>query len=177
MADNLPGYMQYLDLIRDCISLFSLEQLPDNVIEKQHDFGSVGNICYAYAAEDNRLHKKEVKSKKYDGAAHLAKLEKKRKRRNKKGGDVELEDSVVVPDVLETASNSQETPATEHVNQLQGPDTIVDDSGNNDALLLKNVADDEEIAAFTRNARSASPDKVPAFRPRSVQEALEEVLM
>jgi hypothetical protein len=33
VADNLPNYKQYLDLIRDCITVFRLPKLPKNQIE------------------------------------------------------------------------------------------------------------------------------------------------
>lgn len=178
VADNLPGYMQYLDLVRDCISLFSLTPLPLNEIETQHEFRKLWGRWYAYAAEDDEQHRDDVKSYEYDAYAHSLLRDKNREYRNRnKERRAESESSTVAEDVLETASNSQETPAAEHDDQLQELDTIDANSDSSGTRLLNNVAENEGIAAFTRNARSASPDKVPAFRPRSVEVALEEVLM
>ena len=84
VADNLPGYMQYLDLIRDCIKLLSLEPLPPNKVETQHVFGGLGGFSYAYAGEDNRHHRKHGKSEKFDLTERNRWLNQGRKRRNKK---------------------------------------------------------------------------------------------
>lgn len=39
VADNLPGCMQYLDLVRDCIDIFSLEKLPPNIVQTANTVG------------------------------------------------------------------------------------------------------------------------------------------
>lgn len=65
VADNLPEYMQYLDLIRDCIDVFGLEPLPPNVVEKKHVFGGLWDRPYTYAAEDHVQHRNDVKSTKF----------------------------------------------------------------------------------------------------------------
>jgi hypothetical protein len=66
VANNLPGYMQYLDLIRDCIEVFSLEPLPPNEVETEHPFNSAVSLSYAYAGEDHRHHRNHGKSEKFD---------------------------------------------------------------------------------------------------------------
>ena len=91
VADNLPDYMQYLDLVRDCIELFSLEPLPPNVVETQHIFGTLYRRSYAYAAEDNRLHRKDEKSEKFDLTVRNASQAKQRERRSRKKQQLNLE--------------------------------------------------------------------------------------
>ncbi|KAK6434847.1 hypothetical protein LTR95_008966 [Oleoguttula sp. CCFEE 5521] len=48
VAENLPGVMQYLDLLRNCVNVFNLTPLPDNV---------VGTACddRDFRDEDDRL--------------------------------------------------------------------------------------------------------------------------
>lgn len=53
MADNLPGLMQYLDLVRDCIEIFDLPRLPPNVIQHAHAFDGTMGRPFKYAACDN----------------------------------------------------------------------------------------------------------------------------
>lgn len=49
VASNLPGYMQYLDLIRDAQYAFRLPELPPNVIEKKSEI-----VDEIYRKTDNR---------------------------------------------------------------------------------------------------------------------------
>lgn len=84
VADNLPGYMQYLDLVRDCIDVFSLEPLPPNEIETKHVFSSLWGLSYDYAAFDDLHHRNHVKSEKYDAALHFFLRTVESKRRGKK---------------------------------------------------------------------------------------------
>lgn len=71
--------MQYLDLVRDCIDVFDLTALPENVVETAHVFDGTMDRSYAYAAYDDTHHRYDVKSKWYDAAAHERAKEKKRK--------------------------------------------------------------------------------------------------
>lgn len=84
VADNLPGYMQYLDLIRDCIEIFFLEPLPPNEVETEHPFNSAVSLSYAYAGEDHRHHRTHGKSEKFDIVLHDNLLAQGRKRRSKR---------------------------------------------------------------------------------------------
>jgi hypothetical protein len=55
--------MQFLDLVRDCISLFGLAPLPPNNLKADHDFGNSGRpnpYTTGYVAEDIRLHRKDT---------------------------------------------------------------------------------------------------------------------
>lgn len=65
MVDNLPGYMQYLDLVRDCIEVFSLVALPPNVVETAHAFDGTMDRSYAYAAYDDKQHRYDEKETEY----------------------------------------------------------------------------------------------------------------
>ena len=53
MADNLPGVMQYLDLVRDCIEIFDLPRLPPNDVQHAHAFDGTMDRPFRYAACDN----------------------------------------------------------------------------------------------------------------------------
>jgi hypothetical protein len=53
VADNLPGVMQYLDLVRDCIVIFDLPRLPPNDVQKAHAFDETVGQPFRYAACDN----------------------------------------------------------------------------------------------------------------------------
>jgi hypothetical protein len=63
VAENLPECMQFLDLVRDCISLFGLAPLPPNNLKADHDFGNSfrpNPYTTGYVAEDIRLHRKDT---------------------------------------------------------------------------------------------------------------------
>lgn len=70
--------MQCLDLVRDCIDVFQLTALPENVVETGHAFDGTMDRSYAYAAYDYIQHRDHVKSQWYDAAAHEKAKEKKR---------------------------------------------------------------------------------------------------
>jgi hypothetical protein len=80
VAENLPGCMQYLDLVRDCISVFGLATLPPNVVQTSHPLSS-GSILEArnsgFVSEDIRLQsgkepvsRRRVKAKKKSGSGN-----------------------------------------------------------------------------------------------------------
>jgi hypothetical protein len=143
VADNLPGYMQYLDLIRDCITLFSLEPMPPNEVETQHVYGRLWDRSFAYAAGDDKHHRNHVKSEQWDAAVHYDQLSKARKRRNKKKEhSIESETTSNMP---ETGSDSQPEVTTAERGQLQESSAVDDfeNSDDADALLLED-ADEEE---------------------------------
>jgi hypothetical protein len=57
VADNITGYMQYLDLVRDCISVFGLEPLPANDVRNAHRLSRNTTMLHGeYAMEDDRHH-------------------------------------------------------------------------------------------------------------------------
>jgi hypothetical protein len=120
VADNLPDYMQYLDLVRDCIELFALEPLPPNEVETQHVFGRVYNRSYAYAAEDHRLHAKDERSEIFDLTEHSRWQEQGRKRRsNKKKRELEPKNSDCV--LEETQSQTEPADSSEASSSSQLP--------------------------------------------------------
>lgn len=84
VANNLPGYMQYLDLVRDCIDVFSLEPLPPNEVETKHPFDGISTQSFAYAAFDHLHHQQDVKSEKYEPTLHWLLRTAESKRRAKK---------------------------------------------------------------------------------------------
>jgi len=53
VADNLPGVMQSLDLVRDCIAIFNLPRLPPNDVQHAHTFDGTMGQPFKYAACDN----------------------------------------------------------------------------------------------------------------------------
>ena len=53
VADNLPGVMQYLDLVRDCIEIFGLLKLPPNEVQHAHAFDGTMGRSFKYAAADD----------------------------------------------------------------------------------------------------------------------------
>lgn len=115
VANNLPGYMQYLDLIRDCIELFSLEPMPPNEVETEHEFNSDVNVSYSYAGEDNRHHRLHGASEKFELTEYNSWLEQGRKRRSKKKKKRELE-SQNSGSVLEGTQSQTESPDSSEAN-------------------------------------------------------------
>lgn len=67
VADNLPGVMQYLDLVRDSGAVFGLPDLPDNVVDTHNEV-----TRDRYAEDDYRMYLYDraayVTSKEYDAA-------------------------------------------------------------------------------------------------------------
>lgn len=76
VASNLPGVMQYLDLVRDCTFALGLPDIPDNVVEETNPLTGEN-----YVVEDKRLNKTDQLSRKYDQAEQLDQRDKKAKRR------------------------------------------------------------------------------------------------
>lgn len=60
MASNLPGVMQYLDLLRDAAWAVGIPGIPETVVETRNAL--TGEV---YAEADARLQRHEVKSKPY----------------------------------------------------------------------------------------------------------------
>lgn len=55
--------MQFLDLVRDCISVFALTPLPPNNLQVAHDFGNGSQpnpYIPGYVAEDSRINRTYV---------------------------------------------------------------------------------------------------------------------
>jgi hypothetical protein len=141
VANNLPGYMQYLDLIRDCIELFSLEPMPPNEVETEHEFNSDVNLSYSYAGEDNRHHRTHSASEKFELAEYNCWLEQGRKRRsNKKKRELESQKS---GSVLEETQSQTEAPDSSEANsssQLR----LEQDSNEEDSSLVDPPQDSGE---------------------------------
>lgn len=76
--------MQYLDLVRDCIDIFSLLPLPPNDVEAAHVFHGTMDRSYGYALYDAEHHRDAVKSELYDASAHALKKKLAKERREKK---------------------------------------------------------------------------------------------
>ena len=79
VANNLPGVMQYLDLVRDASFACGLPSLPKNVIEKENSL-----TRQAYAQEDAKQHKTPKTWEIYDKASLLDKREKDKEARKRK---------------------------------------------------------------------------------------------
>jgi hypothetical protein len=141
VADNLPDYMQYLDLVRDCIELFSLVPLPPNMVETQHVFGRVYNRSYAYAAEDHRLHAKDEKSEIFDLTEHNRWQEQGRKyRSNKKKRELESQNGGSVSE--ETQSQTEAPESSEANSSSQLP--LEQDSNEDTSSLVDPLPNSEE---------------------------------
>lgn len=82
VANNLPGVMQYLDLVRDAGSVFGLEQLPRNQLEMFNEM-----TRQDYAQEDARLNRNAVTWEHFDKEALLDRREKAKMYRKKKKED------------------------------------------------------------------------------------------
>jgi hypothetical protein len=135
--------MQYLDLIRDCITLFSLEPMPPDEVATQHVYGRLWDRSFSYAAEDDKHHRNHVKSERWDAAVHYDQLSKARERRNKKKGhSIESE---TTSDLPQAGSDSQPEVATAERGQLQESSAIDDleNSDEGDALLLEDAGEEE----------------------------------
>lgn len=138
VADNLPGYMQYLDLIRDCIELFALERLPPNVV--QHVFSGIGGQTWAYAGEDNRLHRTHGKSEKFDLTERNRSLAQGRKRRRKRTGHQSELDGGSASEMTQLLQESLFTSEANSSSQLP----TEQESNEEDSSLLDRPQDSEE---------------------------------
>jgi hypothetical protein len=128
VADNLPGYMQYLDLIRDCIAVFSLKPLPPNQVESQHIFGNLWGRDYAYAAEDIQQDRNEPKSTKYDPVAHDLQRQKDKEQRERKKLCVGSRADTIGSSLPESTSASRGTTTVQRGSRLEGRRVANDDS-------------------------------------------------
>ncbi|KAK3711521.1 hypothetical protein LTR37_009512 [Vermiconidia calcicola] len=79
VASNLPGVMQYIDLIRDCCFAFGLADLPDTAVEERNTLTGE-----RYADEDARLQKNETSWRKYDADDQARSRDKAKKARRSK---------------------------------------------------------------------------------------------
>lgn len=72
IANNLPGYMQYVSLIRDCIEAFGgLPALPPNVTETEHPLHGYNGRDYRYADYDSKHHMRDQVSKPWSASLQL----------------------------------------------------------------------------------------------------------
>jgi len=141
VANNLPGYMQYLDLIRDCIEIFSLEPLPPNEVETQHPFNSVVSVSYAYAGEDNRHHRTHGKSEKFDLTERNRWLEQGRKRRgSKKKRELETQNSGSVSEGNQPQTEPPDSSEANSSSQL----LVEQDPNEKDTSLIDSAHDSED---------------------------------
>ncbi|EMC94798.1 hypothetical protein BAUCODRAFT_25913 [Baudoinia panamericana UAMH 10762] len=80
VANNLPGVMQYLDLVRTACTAFGLPALPPNKVHRSNP-----TTDHWYADEDAKQHRNHVSSKPYDRIIQQDARDKaKRKRKTKK---------------------------------------------------------------------------------------------
>lgn len=87
VANNLPGCMQYIDLVRDCIEVFKdhgLPRLPTTIVEEQHAFHIPGLLDYRYADVDAKEQRYERLSTPWSKEVQDAKRGVKRKRKDEK---------------------------------------------------------------------------------------------
>lgn len=131
MANNLPSYMQYLDLIRDCISLLSIPvELPENVVEEAHVYHNYRGRDYRYAACDNKYNRKDEKSKPFDHDGVVDKRETARASRKAKADNASLGNKLLgteitngVPSTAEILLGARKTRA---LRAEEAPDRVDD---------------------------------------------------
>lgn len=142
VANNLPGYMQYLDLVRDCIAVFGLWPLPPNDVETAHSFHETMDRPYTYASYDIGQHRNDVKSELYIPAVHILGKAKQRERREKLK-------------IKERAAMADSNVSSALVTSTEVPNKSSECEKEHDQLLLASVGGEEEIATFSHNNRTA----------------------
>lgn len=172
VADNLPGVMQYLDLLRDCIELFSLTPLPPNNVESHHIFYDPTSRDYTYAAYDARQHGSPVKSHLYESAQHALDKKNEKERRDRKNGKTEglqedeskessSQDLTLAGEIA--ASDSSDTSLDDVQEAASDGGGSADKSEDEQLLLASTGEEEEEIAAFSRSGEAAIPAEDLAF--------------
>lgn len=132
VADNLPGYMQYLDLVRDCIDVFSLKPLPPNEVKTKHRFDGLSNQSFTYAAFVHSHHQKDVKSEKYVPAVHWLLKRAESKRRAKK------RQSLIEPKASDEASKASVTLPSSQLEATEQDSNAGESSvGDNGVVIAK----------------------------------------
>ena len=138
VASNLPGVMQYLDLVRDAVFAFGLPELSPTVVEKRN--GVTGEW---YADDDDRMQKYAVASKKYDGDDHQDRKDRakavRRKKRAAKNGFITKASTFI--DITEAEELGEEAgkndPGTERGNG--------EEEDNAETLLLNSNPENEDV--------------------------------
>lgn len=172
VADNLPDYMQYLDLIRDCIAVFSLTPLPPNYVEIAHPFNDSIVRDFTYSAYDNKQHGPHVKSHLYLPESHARDKKKTTERRNRKKGkgkessqesaSRENSSQELASAGTSAASDSSATSLGEVLEDGSDEEVEADETGD-EQILLASTGENEEIATFSRNDEAAKSAADSAF--------------
>lgn len=147
VADNLPGVMQYLDLIRDACAVFGLPPIPANVVETHN--AMTGK---EYANEDDRRHKNDVASRPYDRDKQLDDRDKSAGRRRNKRAEANRRKS------LEFSGNNTLESQSSVDNTTTGDATNGESAGaTNDEGV--NVAEDEAVGSANDGAEDGGIDE------------------
>jgi len=95
--------MQYLDLVRNCVTAHALKPIPQNVVEKHHVLHRLTVHDYRYAGQDNKWNWKDEQYTEYNDAAKGAERKKRAKKKEKTKAEIAALPGVVgvVPKVAE----------------------------------------------------------------------------
>ena len=140
VANNLPGVMQYLDLIRTATFAFSLPNLPPNVVEEQDALTGE-----EYAHEDARLQQRAVVSTEYDRDEQLDRRDNNRQRKQMKKAEKEAIAGAVGAKIVTGAGGSHDTSC--HTSEGEG---FVADSTLVENNFTSNATDGEQNSGLTK---------------------------
>lgn len=143
VANNLPGVMQYLDLIRDAIAVFDLRPLPANLVEKHNPL-----TMQDYADDDARLNRTVKLGKWYDEDAQKDQREKAKQRRETKKKEEEERMKVAAAQKL---ADIKAGDADEELNSEIGSIGDIHESNGSSRLLVgeEDSEDDMDALAIT----------------------------
>lgn len=127
VANNLPGVMQYLDLVRDAASVFGLERLPRNRLEMFNEMTKQN-----YAQEDARMNRHAITSEPFDKEALLDKREKAKMYRKKKKADAR------------PSSGSNTEPSFNILSSINSATSSVETTDEDDSGRFDELAEEEE---------------------------------
>lgn len=140
IANNLPGYMQYVSLIRDCIELFGgLPALPPNVTETEHALHGYQGRDYRYADYDSKHHMGDQISKPWSASLQLLqRLAASAKRRAK------------TKEAKKAREKMEQTAETQSGDVVKSSETASQLSGEAEAAADSEAEVQEEVADFRR---------------------------
>lgn len=140
--------MQYLDLIRDCIAVFSLPALPDNHVETAHVFQGTMSQSYAYEEVDNKWQKEDVKSEYWCPTMNALRLDSSRRRRKAKA------EAKKASTGAQPATSASLVPASETAESLGDAENDIEEAQESSAPRLIEDAEDEGESIFEVLRRS-----------------------
>lgn len=165
--------MQYLDLVRDCIAVFSLCPLPPNDIQTAHTFSNSFDASYTYETNDIKQHRDHQKTgHPYSAERHEQSKEAAKKRKDKKKQErLELDaeaQRTLSSSLVVTGSVSQEMRAVEREERTGQLIISNRQSSSAEMLLLKDTPEHSEIAAFIQDAQEARASNDPVMIHRQL---------